>query len=92
MSDDNWMNPKTFLLNHQEITTAVTVLMNNSKSRKRFRILELHTARGGELIAEVFRTTYGPVIVYRATARTSWRDGDEDSGDDSFRQADDALL
>ncbi len=81
-----WMNPKTFLKNHQEITTAVTVLMNSPKSRKRFRILELHTARGGELIAEVFRTFYGPVIVYRATARTSWQDGDEESGDDSFRQ------
>jgi hypothetical protein len=45
--------------------------MTNPKSRRRFRILALYEETTGELLAEVFGTTHGRVVVHRSRGRVS---------------------
>jgi hypothetical protein len=66
VSDCGSMSRQTFLDNKPAIVAALRALMNNPKSRRRFRLLELYEKNTSELLAEVFGTTHGPVIVYRS--------------------------
>ena len=61
------MSQETFDANKQPILAAIDALMDNPKSRKRFRLLALYERSTGELLAEVFGTHHGPVVVYRST-------------------------
>jgi hypothetical protein len=60
------MSQETFDENKQAILAAIDALIDNPKSRKRFRLFELYEKGGRhERLAEVFGTHHGPVIVYR---------------------------
>jgi hypothetical protein len=65
------MSRERFNENKQAILAAIDALMDNPKSRKRFRALALYEETTGELLAEVFRLTYGPVVVHRSSGRVS---------------------
>lgn len=56
----------TFSENKQEILAGLNALMADQKSRKRFRLLAVYVRETGELLAEVFSITLGPVIVGRS--------------------------
>jgi hypothetical protein len=63
--DIGGMNILTFSQNKPAIVAAVNVLMGKPKSRKLFRLLAVYERETHELLAEVFGTAHGPVVVYR---------------------------
>jgi hypothetical protein len=60
------MSQETFDANEAVIRAGVQAIMRNPKWRKSSRIFALHETHTGELLAEVFRTTYGPVIAHNS--------------------------
>jgi hypothetical protein len=64
--DIGGMNFRTFSENKQEILAALNVIMDNPKSRNRFRLLAVYVRETGELLAEVFKTNLGPLLVGRS--------------------------
>jgi hypothetical protein len=63
------MSQETFDAHEPAILADVKAIMGNPKSRKLFRLFELREKRPekpGELLAEVFRTNYGPVIAHHS--------------------------
>jgi hypothetical protein len=65
-ADIGGMNWRTFGENKQAILAALNALMARPKSRKQFRLLAVYVRETGELLAEVFDTAHGPVIVFRS--------------------------
>jgi hypothetical protein len=63
------MSQDVFDQNWSTIAVEVnTILAAKGKTRKRFRIVAVYEKSSGELLAEVLRTSFGPVVVYRAGA------------------------
>lgn len=60
------MNFLTFSQNRPAIFAAVNAVIEKPKSRKRFRLLAVYERETGELLAEVFGTVHGPVVVFRS--------------------------
>jgi hypothetical protein len=60
------MSQETFTENRPAILVALQAVVNNPKSRKRFRLLAVYERVTGELLAEVFGTIHGPVIIHRS--------------------------
>ncbi len=57
------MSQQTFEENAVAIIAGVDALLVKPKSRTRFRLAALYERDTGELLAEVFRTNYGPVVL-----------------------------
>lgn len=71
----------TFKQNKDAVMAEVkTILGAKSKTRSRFRFIAVYKTCCGELLAEVFLTSLGHVVVYRAGARgyDGWRRPDDD--------------
>jgi hypothetical protein len=65
------MSWEMFKENESTIVAEVKMIMAvKGKSRKRFRIVALYEKSTGDLIAEVLRTSVGPVVVSRAVEPT----------------------
>jgi hypothetical protein len=60
------MSQETFDEHKAAILDALDTLLDNPKSRRRFRLLALYAKDTGELLAEVFRTNHGPLILHRS--------------------------
>jgi hypothetical protein len=60
------MSQETFDANEAAIRTGIKAIMSDPKLRKRCRIFELYESSSNELLAEVFRTAYGPVIAHQS--------------------------
>jgi hypothetical protein len=72
------MNLLTFSNNKAAILAGINVLMDNPKSRKRFRLLAVYARETGERLAEVFGIpNHGPVVVYRSGSRHHGAEGVE---------------
>jgi hypothetical protein len=85
------MSWETFGENRPASVAEIRAMLANPKSRKRFNLIELYEKETGELLAEVFRTSRGAVVVYRGIEGWdqpfSIRDNPEDEARyDSFRQ------
>jgi hypothetical protein len=65
------MSREEFDENKQAILAAIDALMSNPKSRRRFRALALFEKTTGELLAEVFDTAHGRVVVHRSYGSVS---------------------
>lgn len=60
------MSVEVFRANEAAIAVEVTTILTaKGKSRSRFRIVALYERETGDLLGEVFRTTHGPVLIYR---------------------------
>lgn len=68
MTQFETMSPDYFESNEAAIRTAVHLLRVNAKRRKRFQLATVYEKRSGELLVEVFATSFGPVVVYAAVA------------------------
>ena len=55
-----------FSANKGAILAASLALMAKPQSRKRFRMLAVYEGGSSELLAEMFSTTHGPLVVYRS--------------------------
>lgn len=67
------MSQEVFDENRQQITTEVnTILAAKGKTRRRFRIIAIYEKATGDLVAEVFRTSLGPVVVSLAADAKSF--------------------
>ena len=75
------MNFLTFGNNRPAILAAVNAVMERPKSRKRFRLLAVYERETGELLAEVFGTVHGPVVVFRSGTVHRGVFGDQDKPD-----------
>ncbi|MDC8980513.1 hypothetical protein PR370_01870 [Mycobacterium marinum] len=77
MTVPEFMRQDVFDENWPTIATEVkTILATKGKTRKRFRIVAVYETINNELLIEVFRTSLGPVVAYRAgwnSGRWSWR-------------------
>jgi hypothetical protein len=72
------MNLLTFSNNKAAILAGINVLMDNPKSRKRFRLLTVYARETDERLAEVFGIpNHGPVVVYRSGSRHHGAEGVE---------------
>jgi hypothetical protein len=58
------MTWEVFEENRPAILAAVKALMANPKSRRRFRLAALYEKRTSDLVAEMFGTAHGPVVVW----------------------------
>jgi hypothetical protein len=76
-ADLGGMNLRTFYENKPAILADIRVLMDNPKSRKRFRLLAVYARETGEPLAEVFSTNHGPVVVFRSGSRHHGAEGVE---------------
>jgi hypothetical protein len=62
-----YMTIEAFERNRSTIDIEVqTILAAKKQTRRRFRSVAMYEKSSGELLAEVFTTSVGPVIVYRA--------------------------
>jgi hypothetical protein len=58
------MSNAVFETNRADIETQIrTILATKGKTRSRFRLRAVYEARTNDLVAELFRTTHGPVLV-----------------------------
>lgn len=71
MSKLQRMSYKDFHEHQQPILAGLNALLDNPRSRRRFRIFAVYDELTGELLAEVFRTTQGSVVVHRSYGRVS---------------------
>lgn len=79
MTELQFMDLDVFNENWSAIAAEVrTIAAAKGKTRKRFRFLAVYETCGGELVAEVVRTSFGHVVVYRigAGGTATWRDSD----------------
>ncbi len=76
-ADLGGMNIRTFVDNKQAILAAINALMVRPKSRKQFRLLSVYVRETGELLAEVYDTTHGPVVVCRSGSTYTGAEGTE---------------
>jgi hypothetical protein len=66
VTDCETMSQEAFDADEPAIRDLVKAIMSNAKIRKSCRIFELHEMHTGELLAELFDTSYGPVIAHRS--------------------------
>jgi hypothetical protein len=76
-ADLGGMNLRTFVDNRQAILAALNALLVRPQSRRQFRLLAVHVQETGELLAEVFDTTHGPVVVCRSGSTYTGAEGTE---------------
>jgi hypothetical protein len=58
------MSREAFDANRADIDTQIsTILATQGKTRRRFRLRAIYERRSSELVAELFATTHGPVLV-----------------------------
>jgi hypothetical protein len=91
MTEYKAMSLETFNENNADILAGINLLMTNPKSRKTFRLFELNEMATGELLAEVFQTTHGSVVVHRSSGRVSRR-GKSDLFVRQGRDSDDLIV
>jgi hypothetical protein len=60
------MDQDTFDQHRSDIMRTVDLLLQRLESRRRFRLFAIYEQGTGQLLAEVIRTTHGPVVVSRA--------------------------
>jgi hypothetical protein len=60
------MSQETFDANQPVIRAGVEAIMRNPQRRKTSRIFALYDSGDNTLLAEVFRTPFGPVIAHRS--------------------------
>ncbi len=75
------MTLREFSENKRAILAAVNAVIEKPKSRKRFRLLAVYERETGELLAEVFGTVHGPVVVFRSGTVHRGVEGDQDKPD-----------
>jgi hypothetical protein len=64
MSGLDFMRWETFDQNSDEIVAAVRLIVADSKRRRKFQLAAIYERHTNELLAEVFSTGFGPVVVY----------------------------
>ena len=63
------MSYELFHENEEKIVAEVrTILLAKGKTRRRFRILAIYEQSSDSLVGEVLRTSFGPVVAFRAAA------------------------
>lgn len=65
-SDIGSMTWREFSARRDEILAGALAIMDQPQSRKRFRTLAVYEGGSNELLAEMFSTTHGPIVVYRS--------------------------
>ncbi|MEZ5133440.1 MAG: hypothetical protein R2763_17285 [Mycobacterium sp.] len=63
MNRELFISAETFAEHRNEITAAVTLLLQNPKSRRNFELTAIYTKKTGELLARALSTQYGIVMV-----------------------------
>lgn len=59
-----WMSQEDYDANAELVATEVNAILGaKGKSRRRFRVTALYERASGDLVAEVLRTSLGPVVV-----------------------------
>ena len=64
MSECGGMSQETFDKNWRAIRVGLHLAISNPKSRRSFRLLELYERDTSQLLAEVFGTLHGPVVIH----------------------------
>ena len=59
------MDGETFEKHWREIGLGLELLADHPKKRKAWRLLAVYEERTDQLVAEVMRTQYGPIVVMR---------------------------